>query len=143
MQELVHNTKSIETPTGIGSMGSFNKMPEPYKEIDETQFWAEFVFYSPTHIEHRQVCDFLDNKTMRNTRIYWWKDKGVAVLLPQDQRKGVFQDKPQYFLLGCTHEWREVGYQEAQDRGLHHDGYQFHLSECVHCGTKQGGHSDD
>ena len=134
---------------GIDDFGTFNEMPKPYREITATEFWAEFVSYSPDYQEYRQVCNFLDYKTMRPCRLYWWRNRGTAVILPQQwkpNRNGgsiIYTEEPRYFLLGCEHAWREISYQEAKERNLPHDGYQFHLSECTKCKTRHGAHSDD
>jgi hypothetical protein len=131
LQKILMCKKEEFQPCWVKDMGSYNRMPVPYREITEEDYIQKAAYYSPEYMESRQVYDkdLIAIGTYANVTIYWYESNGIAIVWP----KGA--EKVRYFSIGCTHK-NSVGLSkdECDKRGIYHGGRCYHVSECSDCG---------
>jgi len=115
-------------------MNEFNKTPEQWREISETEFVkGKFFMYEPSKIEFRQLtgCGVKaeSGSPLINARLYHFHD-GTGVAMMDDHWAG----KIRFFAFGCDHKYQEVYGQTARDLGLQATGNCQHAYICEKCG---------
>lgn len=110
----------------------FNSEPIGLKEISEKEFaQSDFFTYSPVALEYRQVMP--KNGKVYSLRIFWMNTtpgQANGFAMHSDYWGG----KIRYYKVGCDHKYRELSASEAKDKGHHHSGNCYHVTECIHCG---------
>lgn len=131
-----------------GKFGTYNTMPEPWKEIPESQFWHHVSSYTPMNIEHRQAYITIDGKKhMIPLTIYWYGAQGYAFSVDRWSCKHDGEYPLTYYmkfyLFGCEHKWREMGVKECAEKNITHFGMCWHVYECEKCGMRETTDSSD
>lgn len=123
-------------PDWITEFGNYNHMPQPMVECHPQDFWSEIAYYTPTHMEFRQVYLEGEGHCIFNTQVFWFHDKAFAVVI---RSKG----DPQFFRIGCLHQWVELSQEACHKRGIRHEGQCYHVYECPSCKTIKSEDSSD
>lgn len=115
-----------------------NRLPTPFAEVPREDYLHFAGIWSPEAIQYDQV---LIDGQIRSVRIEWFHNCAFAIVWPSDWTTGgkgqpriIYRDNTRFFRIGCEHEWRELGAQEARAKGLEHWGMCWHVMECSKCG---------
>ena len=108
--KLVHvQEKDVKIPT-VARPG-YNKLPEPYHEISEDEFFKRMAHFSADYKEFAQIA--LPGETsVRNCNTWWFSDGGFLQAFPMQWGliggKFKYTEKSRYFRLGCEHDFDRV-----------------------------------
>ena len=132
---------------------SYNKMPEPYREIDYKEFLKILVCggwgVAATNFRQIQLPEetggiasvhfFLlpfNCVAVADIFEYTWsksaRDQGLKI-----NSHGRAYHRLRFFKVGCDHKFREMSPEEAREGGGMHWGRHCHCYICDKCGTKQ------
>lgn len=129
----------------IDVFGGFNDMPKPFKEISVNRYIHKRSQYTPKLFESRYVCN--GENPIGRVNIEFFDCFGLATKLPDKwtliNNEIVYTEPIRYFLLGCDHKLKEIGYQDCKKRGIYHSGRCFHVYECEICGHIESHDSSD
>lgn len=132
---------------------SGDSLPEPYVECTENEFIQACSLFVPEHIQYCQVVvpSQPDKKYVRNSTIFFLRDRAVAIVWPIEWRCGkkdveppvVYTEPIRYFRIGCIHAWQELSQSECTERGVYHAGRCYHVYECTKCKFQKWQDSSD
>ncbi len=132
---------------------TYNKMPEPYREIDYEEFLKILVCSGwgvvATNFKQLQLPEETGGAASVNFFLlpyncvavadiyeYTWskskRDQGLKI-----DSHGKAYHCLRFFKVGCDHKFREMSVKETVERGGIHDGAFCHAYICDKCGTKQ------
>jgi len=121
----------------LADFGNYNKMPRPFQELSEGEFWYQYRSWVPLYIEDRQIHDLIPNE-MKTLQIFWFSDCGLAIQFPDkwDYKPNLhYVDKPKFYRIGCEHSFEELP---------NHTGWRcYHTYKCQICGHTYSVDSSD
>lgn len=124
MYKLVHEQRS----------DNFNVAPAGWRPITEKEFaQSNFFVYSPEMIDYKQMYRLESGEPLPKPvfcRLFHMHDK-TGFAMEHNYSGG----KVNYYAFGCKHDYRELGQDEAQGRGMNHYGMFCHIYECRTCGN--------
>ena len=121
-------------PDWIDNLGDYNRLPEPFRRCQAQEFYGAF-HQGLTHLEYRQL--YLDDGiTLYSTQIFWFHDTAYAISTSS-------KEEPQFFRIGCIHQWGELSQERCQELHVPHHGKCYHVYECSSCATLKTEDSSD
>jgi hypothetical protein len=143
MHKLIYANKD-EGPPATSELHS-NAFPEGWREIPVGEFArSNFFTYSPTFVEYRQMYPTDDDGIIQHqtkmtaAKLFHYND-GTGIAMSSD----FWGKKIYYYKFGCDHKYKEMGMNEAKERGFQHHGMCWHVYECVTCGDVMSTDSSD
>jgi hypothetical protein len=107
----------VSKPVWLSSLGDFNSMPKPYKEIDCKEFLDSLSRKDLVREERRQVKDLVDGELVE-VKIFWFEDCALALI--KDKEKFI------YFRIGC-------GHKHIEEKKIRSNYFEV---RCLDCGYK-------
>lgn len=109
----------------------FNKMPKPFEEITEEQFYSHYDTYSPQYQGFGQICNNDDKKLLNMEKgyveghYYFYTDIALARVKHSyfSIEKGKTIVEYKFYKIGCNHDWEVTG----------KDAFEINL-KCKKCG---------
>lgn len=113
MEKLVYiQDNEIPKFNYLADFGSFNRLPQPFKEITEEQFYKQFDTWAWQYKDFRQVCNTEDLTEVNwqgyfDITIYFYSDSAYGRAKKVSKNDCSKYDY-KYFRIGCKHEWELV-----------------------------------
>lgn len=149
---MLEELKSIDEseaqmPPGVTRPELPNRLPEPYREITEDEFWHRWGTYTPRYTEYDQVRLEPENlmAMVHGVHIFWYHDCGLAIVKPNNwecsdrEKTGYYlhwKDRPRFFYIGCDHVFKTFDREYAQAHGLPYTAGRCYTNcVCEKCGV--------
>lgn len=121
-------TEPLVKPKYISDMGTFNKLPTPWKDITADRYCHLAFTYTPHAIEFKQVRELKEYRA--NIYISYFHKYALGVVPPQSwtlkNQEIIYTEPIRYLYIGCEHKFQEKTV-----------GHCLHEYSCELCGLQE------
>jgi hypothetical protein len=145
VNKLVHCEDKIKA-NWLSDFGNFNRLPQPWREIDVNEYIHKSFSYCVQYEDFRQPLDAKGGFT-GGLYIYWYPTYGIGVRPPNKWKlkdgKIVYTEPFKYYYFGCEHKYKELSQENCRKAGIYHAGRCYHVYQCSQCGNIESQDSSD